>query len=91
MSRLVPLLLLLAACEATPAIDVSRFEARAPRPPDGYPSLLPREALEAEPPRPAAPQAGAEVRAAALRARAAALAGPVIEPAERARLEGARP
>lgn len=80
--------LLLAACDATPEIDVSRFQGRVPQAPEGYPSLLPREALEAEPVRSATPHADAESRAAALRARATDLAGPVIGPSDRVRLQG---
>lgn len=63
---------------------------------DGYPSLLPTERILAEPAlpdhagpataSPAAIDAEAEARAAALRRRAEALRGPVIEPDIRARM-----
>ena len=84
-------LLCLAACAAPPEVEVSRFEGRAPPAPEGYPALLPIPDLEPERAGPApAEGASEEARAAALRSRATALAGPVIAPAERARLDEAR-
>ena len=84
----------LAGCAAPPEIDVARFADRIPPAAEGTPALLPvADVLAAGPPRAEPGEARADVgaRAAALRARAEALASPVIPPAERARLEDARP
>ena len=94
LTLLVPLLTALAGCEAPPEIDVARFEDRIPPAAEGTPALLPiAEVTAAEPPRADRGGGDAEVeaRAVALRARVEALAGPVIPPAERERLEDARP
>ena len=99
--RPAPLALLLvplAACAPLPAIDVARFENRLPPADADVPALLPVEAVLAAGPsradrgaeRAAEEGAAVEARAAALRARAEALSGPVIPPAERGRLEDAR-
>ena len=94
MRRALVLLALLAGCAAPPEVDVERFAGRIPPARPGSPALLPIEAvLAAPPPRAqpaAAPREEVEDRAAALRARAAALGGPVIPGADRARLEDAR-
>ncbi|MFC7703169.1 hypothetical protein ACFQXB_03040 [Plastorhodobacter daqingensis] len=78
-SAFLPLCLCLAGCAA---------------PPDGdYPALVPLETLTARADDVSIAPATAEtleVRAAALRARAAALRRPVLHPDERSRLEGAR-
>ncbi len=91
---LAPLTAALAGCGMPPEIDVARFEGRVPPAAEGTPALLPlADVLAAGPTRADRGDVRAEVetRAAALRARAAALAGPVIPPAERERLEDARP
>ena len=93
MRRALAILALLPGCAAAPEVDVARFAGRVPPAPEGTPALLPVEAvLEAGPPRAAlaTPPGGLEGRAAALRARAAGLAGPVIPAPERGRLEAAR-
>ena len=83
------LLGLLAAC-APPADapDLSRRAAAA----GPYPRLLPLEQLLAAPPARITPEgdAAAEARAAALRARAAALSGPVLSGDDRARIDAAQ-
>ena len=91
MSRLgiaVGALGLLSGCAAPPEVDVTRFDGRIPAAPAGYPVLGPIPIAASAPSAPAA--AAVPGRAAELRARAAALRGPVIPPADRTRLDEAR-
>lgn len=79
-----------------PAFALPLLMAACGDPGTDYPALLPTAALLAEPVLPphvgdagAATAAPAQSRAEALRARAGALRGPVIEPATRARMAAA--
>lgn len=90
--RVLPLLLVLAACGPAPPVDVSRFEGRVPPSRPGFPALAPVEDVVAgtgAPNRPDAQSLAIQGPADGLRARAAALSGPVIPPEERGRLEDA--
>ena len=89
MRRALLILPLVAACAPPPdAPDLSeRAAAAAP-----WPRLLPLERLLAAPPSRITPEgdAAVEARAERLRRRAAALAVPVLSPADRARIADAQ-
>lgn len=84
MPRLLLVLASLAACSPTPEVDASRFQGLVPPAPEGTPPLLPPSV---DPAPSAAKGLPTGPRVEALRARAAALSGPVVEEAERERLE----
>lgn len=91
---LVPALLLalLAGCADLPDFDAAGGGGATGRPAAGYPRILPLEALLARAGGAAVDarlQASVSARAAGLRARAAALRRPVIEPETRARMAAA--
>ena len=83
--RALPLLIALAACADFPEVDALESAAARNAP---FPALLPTAAFEGGPAPRLSPATGAalEGRIAALRARAAALRGPVLTAADRARL-----
>ena len=87
MRLLLPCLLLLAACTEFPALEGTVPPAQANAP---FPALVPLAPLVAQAETPQTDAAGAEAalapRLSALRARAARLRGPVIPPAQRARM-----
>ncbi|ETX13042.1 hypothetical protein OCH239_13590 [Roseivivax halodurans JCM 10272] len=85
LPALVGIGLALAACTTFPEIDAAETPGIDNAP---YPDLVPIETLlAAEPPR-ATPElrAGVESRASALRGRASALQGPIVEPETRSRM-----
>jgi len=85
------MLLLLVACAPFPAVEAAVDQARADAP---APDLLPIDELLAQAGSGSSAQtadAGLTARVAALRARAAALRGPITDPATRARLGRAIP
>lgn len=87
LPRLLPIFLILAACAETPRLD--RSGSLPPGPP---PAILPLDELVAQAAVPGlsdtvAPSVAA--RAARLRAKAAAMRGPVHDPATRERLSAA--
>ena len=86
LPALLGLGLALAACTTFPEIDAVETPGVDSAP---YPDLVPiGTLLETGPPR-ATPEirAGVESRAAALRSRAAALQGPIVDPQTRSRME----